>query len=130
VSSLWRLARLTDSVSELQLDDTKLTLGAMSVNSYVAAVLADFIRRELLAAASGKRMDTGNGAFAARSQSPRAKSRTKFLLPLGDSSFAWGRQTQSPPGIRQRFARCYQLLAWRTCSSRTNSAKAAAGRRN
>lgn len=49
-SALWQRAGRTDSVSELQLDGTKLTLGVVSVNSYVAAVLADFIRRELLAA--------------------------------------------------------------------------------
>lgn len=50
VSPLWRRAGLASSACELQLDGTKLALGAVPVNSYVAAVLADFIRRELLAA--------------------------------------------------------------------------------
>ncbi|WP_157270716.1 zeta toxin family protein [Azohydromonas aeria] len=49
-SALWRRAGLEDRIAELRLDGTKLTLGGVSVNSYVAAVLADFIRRELLAA--------------------------------------------------------------------------------
>jgi predicted ABC-type ATPase len=49
-SSLWRRAGLANAASELQLDGTRLTLGRVNVNSYVAAVLADFIRRELLAA--------------------------------------------------------------------------------
>lgn len=49
-SPLWRRAGLASAVSELQLEGTKLTLGTVHVNSYVAAVLADFIRRELLAA--------------------------------------------------------------------------------
>lgn len=49
-SPLWRRAGLENSVAELRLDGTKLILGNVSVNSYVAAVLADFIRRELLAA--------------------------------------------------------------------------------
>ena len=49
-SPLWRRAGLADSVDELQLDGSELTLGTVPVNSYVAAVLADFIRRELLAA--------------------------------------------------------------------------------
>ncbi|WP_238446904.1 zeta toxin family protein [Azohydromonas australica] len=50
VSALWRRAGLAGAVEELQIDGWKLALGAVPVNSYVAAVLADFIRRELLAA--------------------------------------------------------------------------------
>jgi predicted ABC-type ATPase len=49
-SALWRRAGLADSVDKLRLDGSKLTLGSANVNSYVAVVLADFIRRELLAA--------------------------------------------------------------------------------
>lgn len=44
-SSLWRRAGLADAASELQLDRTRLTLGRVNVNSYVAAVLADFMRQ-------------------------------------------------------------------------------------
>ncbi|NML17924.1 hypothetical protein HHL10_23415 [Azohydromonas sp. G-1-1-14] len=49
-SPLWRRAGLADAVDEPQLGGSRLALGSVSVNSYVAAVLADFIRRELLAA--------------------------------------------------------------------------------
>lgn len=58
VSALWEKAGLGRLVDQVGVEGLRLRLGALPVNSYVAAVLADFIRRELLAAGTSFTFET------------------------------------------------------------------------
>lgn len=69
-STLLKKANLLDEVSNLRFENGKLLFSGVSVNSYFASVVADFIRHKLLETATSFTFETVMSSLNANQTSP------------------------------------------------------------